>query len=149
MQAVLYTLLTLFVIAGACWAPLYPPDLSPRSLEREYAGCARSRDALWALIRAGGVLETESLLPRIRAPTLLHPCARLASVGAEDSVLPRSNAQQFAHDIDNVEVVVIPGAGHAPMLEQPRRGWRSCSTFSVSAKAAGRRIFCSSVSIVR
>lgn len=37
MQAVLYMLLTLFVIAGACWALLYRPDLSPRSLEREYA----------------------------------------------------------------------------------------------------------------
>ena len=34
-------------------------------------------------------------------------------------MLPPSNAQRFARDIANVEVVVVPSAGHTPMLEQP------------------------------
>jgi hypothetical protein len=39
--------------------------------------------------------------------------------GAQDPVLPPSNAQRFARDIATVEVVVIPSAGHTPMIEQP------------------------------
>jgi pimeloyl-ACP methyl ester carboxylesterase len=91
-----------------------PARVDPEQAERQYRLLKRAgnRTALRALLRTAGVLETESLLRRVRAPTLLM-------WGAQDPVLPPSNAQRFARDIANVEVVVIPSAGHTPMIEQP------------------------------
>lgn len=93
-----------------------PAHVDPAQAERQYRLFRRAgnRDALGAILRGGEALETEALLARIQVPTLIL-------WGAEDPVLPPSNAQRFARDIDDAEVVVIPGAGHAPMLEQPER----------------------------
>ena len=91
-----------------------PARADPEQTERQYRLFRRAgnRDGLPAILRAGGALETGPLLARIRAPTLLLG-------GAEDPVLPSGNAQRFARDLDNAEVVMVPDAGHAPMLEQP------------------------------
>jgi pimeloyl-ACP methyl ester carboxylesterase len=91
-----------------------PARLDPEQAERQYRLLKRAgnRTALRALLRAAGVLETESLLQGVRTPTLLM-------WGAGDPVLHPSNAQQFARDIAEAKVVVIPSAGHTPMLEQP------------------------------
>jgi pimeloyl-ACP methyl ester carboxylesterase len=84
--------------------------------ERQYRLFRRAgnRDALSAILRGGGVLETEAPLARVRAPTLLL-------WGAADPVLPSTLAHCFARDIANAELVMIPGVGHAPMLELPEQ----------------------------
>jgi pimeloyl-ACP methyl ester carboxylesterase len=91
-----------------------PARVDPDEAERQYRLLKRAgnRDALRAILRGGKALETETLLARIQVPTLIL-------WGGADPVLPPSNAQRFARDIAKVEVVVIPSAGHAPMLEQP------------------------------
>lgn len=91
-----------------------PARVDLEQAERQYRLFRRAgnRDALRALLPGGGALETESLLERIRAPTLIL-------WGAADPVLPPGNARRFARGIDNAEVVIIPSAGHVSMLEQP------------------------------
>jgi pimeloyl-ACP methyl ester carboxylesterase len=91
-----------------------PARIDLEQAERQYRLFRRAgnRDAVRAILQAGGAFETEPLLGCIRAPTLLL-------WGAEDPLLPPSNAQRFGRDIDNAEVIMIPSAGHVPMLEQP------------------------------
>lgn len=109
-----------------------PSRVDPEQAERQYRLFRRAgnRDALRALLWAGGVLETGLLLARIRAPTLII-------WGAEDPVLPPGAAQPFARDIDSAEVIIIPNAGHAPMLEQPKSSVAKLLDFL--AESHGRR----------
>lgn len=52
------------------------------------------------------------LLPSIAVPTLVL-------VGAEDVITPPAVAEEMAAQIRGAELVVVPGAGHLPTLEQP------------------------------
>ena len=118
-------------VAGPLMARLTPRRLFMRRVRHIYADPTRAdrvqaerqyrlfrragnRDALSAILRAGVALETKALLARVRAPTLLL-------WGAADPVLPSTLAHCFARDIANAELVMIPGVGHAPMLELPEQ----------------------------
>jgi 3-oxoadipate enol-lactonase len=51
-------------------------------------------------------------LSKISVPTLIIH-------GAEDQLIPVAEVELMAESIPNVQVVVIPGAGHLPNMEQP------------------------------
>ncbi len=51
-------------------------------------------------------------LPDLNIPTLIVH-------GDEDQLIPLAEAQAMAAGIPNAELVIIPGAGHMPNLEQP------------------------------
>lgn len=58
--------------------------------------------------------DTVSRLARIQAPTLVMH-------GGEDAMSPLANARLLAARIPDAELVIVPGAGHAYMLEQPQQ----------------------------
>jgi 3-oxoadipate enol-lactonase len=59
--------------------------------------------------------DTFNRLPRIQAPTLvLH--------GRRDRLTPLVNARMIADRIPDGELQIVPGAGHAYLLEDPERG---------------------------
>lgn len=61
--------------------------------------------------------DTVARLGRIVAPTLvLH--------GGADSMIPVSNARMLAERIPDAELAVVPGAGHAYLLEKPEESAR-------------------------
>ena len=60
--------------------------------------------------------DTVGRLGQIQAPTLvLH--------GGEDRFAPLANARLLARRIPDAELAVIPGTGHAFILEQPEASW--------------------------
>ena len=60
--------------------------------------------------------DTVSRLPRIQAPTLvLH--------GERDAMAPTANARLLAGRIPDAELVMIPAAGHAYLLERPEESF--------------------------
>ena len=60
--------------------------------------------------------DTVSRLGQVQAPTLvLH--------GAEDAFAPLANAELLARGIPDAELAVLPGTGHAFILEQPETAW--------------------------
>lgn len=116
-------------VSGPLLAPLTPRRAFIKRVRSTYGDPARvdedaalrqyrlfrrtgNRQALGPILRGGNTLETEAALGRIQAPTLIL-------WGARDPVLPPEHAQRFAGDIEDADVVMIPGAGHMPMLEMP------------------------------
>ena len=61
--------------------------------------------------------DTVSRLGRVQAPTLVMH-------GAEDAFAPLANARLLAERIPDAELVVVPGAGHAYLLEEPEESFR-------------------------
>ncbi len=60
--------------------------------------------------------DTVSRLGRIQAPTLvIH--------GGQDAMDPLSNSRLLASRIPDAELVVVPGAGHAYLLERPEESY--------------------------
>jgi predicted dienelactone hydrolase len=75
-----------------------------------------------------------SRLGRIQAPTLvLH--------GGKDAMAPIANARLLAERIPRAELVVIPGAGHAYLLERPEESFDALTNWldRQGAIAPGRR----------
>ena len=64
------------------------------------------------LVRAFQRLDARPLLPRIACPTLVV-CAEL------DSLKPPGYSRQIAGAIAGAELALVPGAGHAVVLEKP------------------------------
>jgi pimeloyl-ACP methyl ester carboxylesterase len=61
--------------------------------------------------------DTVSRLPQIQAPTLvIH--------GECDAFAPLANARMLAERIPDAELAIVPGAGHAYLLEQPEASAR-------------------------
>lgn len=56
--------------------------------------------------------DTMSRLPRIQAPTLVFH-------GGEDAMAPIANAHLLVERIPDAELAIVPGAGHAYLLERP------------------------------
>ena len=61
--------------------------------------------------------DTVSRLGQIQAPTLVMH-------GSEDTFAPLENARLLAERIPDAELAVIPGTGHACVLEQPEASFR-------------------------
>ena len=66
--------------------------------------------------------DQRDLLPRIDVPTLLI-------WGELDARSPLTVARQFAQEIPDTELVIIPGAGHVSNLERPDEFNRAVRTF--------------------
>jgi pimeloyl-ACP methyl ester carboxylesterase len=56
--------------------------------------------------------DSTALLPTIGCPTLVV-------VGDEDTITPPSIARELHRDIAGSDLVVVPGAGHLPSVEEP------------------------------
>jgi 3-oxoadipate enol-lactonase len=69
-------------------------------------------DALVRLMKSFYALEITAELPNIQAPTLVV-------AGEEDLIKGREYAEIIAAQIQNSELVIVPGAGHALCLEKP------------------------------
>ncbi len=76
----------------------------------EFAGVERSREDLWTLARA------------IRCPSLLVH-------GGASPVLTREMAETFAHRVDKLRLVTIPGAGHSVAGDKPEEFARIAGAF--------------------
>ena len=78
-----------------------------------------ARDAVragpWSLWRAARELLAEDVrdeLARVSAPTLLV-------WGAKDHLVPPTFGEVFRNEIENARLLVLPGAGHVPMIDSP------------------------------
>lgn len=85
-------------------------------------------------VAGAGALATRpdltGVLPTIKVPTLIM-------VGQEDTVTPIAWSQDMHRAIDGSELVIIEGASHASILEQPRQANRAILEWASSAMAAG------------
>jgi pimeloyl-ACP methyl ester carboxylesterase len=84
---------------------------------REWFGMALGKGDAWTLRcvftnRAMLAEAVDDQLPAITIPTLVV-------WGAGDRILPLDDGKDFAARIPGARLVVIPGAGHAPEIEQP------------------------------
>ena len=62
---------------------------------------------------------------RITAPTLLV-------WGADDRLVPRVYAEEFSRRLPKTTLEIVPGAGHAPHLEQPEATEKAVTQFLTS-----------------
>ena len=110
---------------------VFPTFLARAALETNYADDAKvtaplvrryrdlirregNRDALLAALRQFTLYEPEDTLGRIATPTLIL-------WGAQDEVLPASDATRFSDAMPNAELVVFDDLGHILMEEAPTR----------------------------
>ena len=92
-----------------------PPDLpwpAGEVLAREYAERAPKNRQIWRDVNSPPLIVTNEL-PRLAMPVLLL-------FGADDRIIDPSSAEVWAEQVPDIRVVVLPGVGHAPMLEVPR-----------------------------
>ena len=61
---------------------------------------------------SGDDADLESLLPKIKAPTLIV-------WGSDDPIWPRATANEYARRIRGARIAIVENAGHAPYLERP------------------------------
>lgn len=101
-----------------------PPDLpwpAEAVIAREYAARAPQNRKIWRDINRPPEIVTDEL-PDLAVPVLLL-------FGADDRVIDPSSAEIWAERVPQIEVVLLPGVGHAPMLEVPRTTARFFSDF--------------------
>jgi abhydrolase domain-containing protein 6 len=92
-----------------------PPDLpwpAGQVLAREYAERAPKNRQIWRDINDPPLIVTDEL-PRLAMPVFLL-------FGADDRIIDPSSAEVWAERVPDIRVVLLPGVGHAPMLEVPR-----------------------------
>jgi pimeloyl-ACP methyl ester carboxylesterase len=80
-----------------------------RSIGMEHSGAAVARMVRVLMSR----VDATPLLATIHVPTLIV-------VGEEDTITPVAMAQQLQGGIAGAQLVVLPGVGHLPNLEEPR-----------------------------
>ncbi len=106
-----------------------PPNLpwpTASVITRQYAERAPLYRKIWSDIRSeDGQVETR--LPALDLPTLII-------WGDQDGVLDVSAASVWNELIPNSELVVMPGVGHAPMLERPEESATLVITFIEKAR---------------
>ena len=101
------------------WASGCSPRRSGASSPSGCASCCATSAAtaptpqgVWAHWWASVYHDTTSRLRCIQAPTLVMH-------GEQDAMAPISNARLLAERIPDAELCIVPGAGHAYMLERP------------------------------
>jgi pimeloyl-ACP methyl ester carboxylesterase len=113
----------------------------PRSVTAEqvdaYRSPLRSVRRRWAALRAARQIDVETagrLAPRLRGldvPALLL-------WGEEDRVVTLAAAHRLSRDLRRSKLVTLPGVGHLPPEEAPRRSLRPVLDFLASLPAAPR-----------
>jgi pimeloyl-ACP methyl ester carboxylesterase len=78
-----------------------------------------------ALYYAEGALDP----PAVRSAIASLPARVLLLAGEYDAALPPKRAAEYAELFANAELVVQPGAGHSPWLDDPERFARTVSDF--------------------
>ena len=78
-----------------------------------------------ALYYAEGALDPPAVRPAIAS----LPARVLLLAGEYDAALPPKRAAEYAELFANAELVVQPGAGHSPWLDDPERFARTVSDF--------------------
>jgi pimeloyl-ACP methyl ester carboxylesterase len=82
-------------------------------------------DLVDAMIRVNAVdaltdfVDTLGSHDRIAALPALATCEVLVLAGDADRVIPCSHSERIAAELPGAELVLLPGVGHLPMLEQP------------------------------
>lgn len=66
--------------------------------------------------------EDIALIKTIRQPTLVL-------WGADDQLIPLSEAERFHRDLPNNEVIILKGVGHVPMEESPKESLAAVQAF--------------------
>ena len=92
-----------------------PPDLpwpANTVLARAYAERAPVNQKIWRDINTPPDIVTEDL-PRLTLPVFLL-------FGADDRIIDPSGAAVWSKQVPNIQTVLLPNLGHAPMLEAPR-----------------------------
>lgn len=92
-----------------------PAKVTPELVDRYFELTLRegNREALSARLQAGNEAFTAQIA-QIKQPTLVL-------WGAQDRLIPPSQAQYFARDIQGSQVQVFEGLGHVPHEEDPAR----------------------------
>jgi len=106
------------MLAGALFSPEFRREQPERARELlTHFEVARSRPhAIAGHWWASFYHDTVSRLARIQAPTLVMH-------GERDAMAPLANARLLADRIPQAEVAVVPGAGHAYLLERPEESF--------------------------
>jgi 3-oxoadipate enol-lactonase len=87
-----------------------------QELLRHFGRHRATAQGVWAHWWASVYHDTLSRLDCIQAPTLVMH-------GEQDAMAPISNARLLADRIPDAELCIVPGAGHAYMLERPRESF--------------------------
>lgn len=101
-----------------------PPDLpwpAEAVIARDYAARASQNRKIWRDVNAPPLIVTDEL-PALAVPVLLL-------FGADDRIIDPSSAGVWRERVPRIEVVLLPGVGHAPMLEVPRTTARYVADF--------------------
>lgn len=101
-----------------------PPDLpwpAEAVIARDYAARAPINRKIWRDVNARPEIVTDEL-PGLAVPVLLL-------FGSDDRIIDPSSAEVWRDRVPRIEVVLLPGVGHAPMLEVPRTAARYVSDF--------------------
>jgi pimeloyl-ACP methyl ester carboxylesterase len=128
--------LVLAAPAGLLERRRFPRYVLPLAAAARYAGPRFLPTLLGDAVRAGPrtlsragreLLRDESLedeLGAVAAPTLLV-------WGARDPVVPPAAAERYLRALPDARLVVVPGSGHLPMVEQPDAFARAVLAFLV------------------
>lgn len=106
---------------------LFPEEpFIPRPIARFWASSevsnAESNDEIWHAVASSNVPTLEELATSIVQPTLVLWCE-------EDRIFHPSGAAILAKALPNSSLVIVPGCGHLPMLDQPEETARNLSEF--------------------
>ena len=123
-------------LAGWLFSPEFRREQPERVSEllRHFGRHRAPPQGVWSHCGRRVYHDTTSRLDCIQAPTLVMH-------GEHDAMAPISNARLLAERIPDAELRIVPGAGHAYLLERPRRR-SSCSPTGSTRRspiAAGRR----------
>ena len=109
-----------------------PKYLVRKSIEPAFAQADALNDALvnryFDMLRAPGVRG--AILERSNQTIYTDPVPRLKAIraptlliwGEQDQMIPKTNAQSYAHVLSNSTTVLVPKLGHLLQEEQPEKG---------------------------
>ncbi|HZS26904.1 MAG TPA: alpha/beta hydrolase [Candidatus Angelobacter sp.] len=95
-----------------CKRPYIPKSVLRQAANRAIAGSDKSAKIFWETQKNDPPLEAR--LAQIKAPALII-------WGDQDRVLHVSCAEVFRQGIQNSEVLLLPGSGHMPLIENARQ----------------------------